>query len=98
MYNTKNKQKSTNTVSYLVFFTILAVITPSIVSVIFPSLIISLTYPMGQEFVDPFETGAFTIPFLSIGIFLLGFALLYYSGNLPNSIQRPMAILCTVYY
>jgi len=93
MYDAKNKQKSTSTISYLVFFATLAVIIPSIVSIIFPSLIISLTYPMGQEFVDPFETGAFTIPFLSVGIFLLGFSLLYYSGNLPYSIQRPIKFI-----
>jgi len=88
MNDNVEKQKSTNIVSNLVFFTTLAVIIPSIVSVIFPALILSFTISIQQEFVDPFEIGAFALPLLSVGSFSLGFGLLYYSGNLPNSIQR----------
>jgi len=85
----KNEQKSNNIVSYAVFFATLAVITPSILSVLFPALIVSLTTEYPDKSVNPFELGVLALPFLSVNVVLLGgVILLYYTGNLPLSIHR----------
>jgi len=88
-----SKRKSTSVVSFVVFFATLAVVIPGIVSVIFPALIITLTSPMGLGDVDPFEIGGLALPFLSISTFLFSFGLLYYSGHLPNSVQRKIRFI-----
>jgi len=87
------KKKSTNIVLYLVFFATLAVVIPSILSVFFPALILFQTTPFHEESVDPFEIGGMAAPFLTTSVVLLGFGLLYYSGNLPYSIQRPIKFI-----
>jgi len=93
MHVEENKQKPTIIVSYLVFFATLAVIIPSFVSIIFPALIINLTSPLPEESVDPFEIGGSAFPVLTVGLILLGFGFLYYSGYLPNSIQSSIKFI-----
>ena len=89
MSSHKNEQKSNSIVSYAVFFATLAVIIPSILSVLFPALIVSLTTEYPDKSVNPFELGALALPFLSVNVVLLGgVILLYYTGNLPLSIHR----------
>ena len=89
MSSHKNEQKSNSIVSYAVFFATLAVIIPSILSVLFPALIVSLTTEYPDKSVNPFELGVLALPFLSVNVVLLGgVILLYYTGNLPLSIHR----------
>jgi len=93
MFEEEIKKKSTNIVPYLVFFATLIVIFPSILSVLFPALIVSQTSSFHNESIDPFEIGGLATPLIITSVSVLGFGLLYYSKNLPNSIHRAIKFI-----
>jgi len=83
----KIEERKSKIITYIVFaFTFLIVIL-SLISLFFPAfLVISI---MGSERdVNPFELGRWVIPFVSINLSILVFALLYYKQILPNVIVK----------
>lgn len=89
MSDIKTKKKSNNFIPNIVFFATIAVVFPSILSIMFPAFLVSFTTYMPEKSVDPFELGIEAIPFLSVNLILLGgIGLLYYTGNIPSSVQR----------
>jgi len=61
-----------STISKVVFISALAIVCFSLISVIFPALIINVTSPYENNF-DSFELGAYSIPFLIINSSIIGF-------------------------
>jgi len=72
-------------------FTLFLVI-PSLIGLLFPALIVSLFYNLSIV-VDPFEFGHWAIPFLTTNLILLGFGILYYKKNLPDTILRSIKFI-----
>jgi len=78
-------QKS-SIVSYAVFVFALGIVLINLVSLIFPSLIITLI----DETVDsnPYELGTWAIPVIVANIAILIFGILYYTKRLPNVVKN----------
>jgi len=74
-------------ISKTVFGFTLAVVIFSLVGLIFPALITAILFPVAL-FVNPFEHGAWLIPFVTANLILLGFAILHYKKILPDVILR----------
>jgi len=85
--------KKTSLVSWIVFFVSLAVAIPSVLSFLFPALIVSITTLTPDETVNPFELGVLFYPFFTANLLLLGFSLLYSSEKLPSLIQRSIKFI-----
>ena len=75
------------TITYIVFLFSIGIIGLSIISVIFPALIISQTYPFSLD-LDPFETSPWLSPILISTILLLSFGFLYQKEKLPSLITN----------
>ena len=75
------------TITYIVFLFSIGIIGLSIISVIFPALIISQTYPFSLD-LDPFETSPWLSPILISTILLLSFGFLYKKEKLPSLITN----------
>ena len=73
----------------IIFICTISIVLFSLVSVIFPALIISVTSPLAE--VESFEFGALTIPFLIISFVLFSVGILYkqniLSGTISNGIN-----------
>lgn len=80
------KEKS-KIISYAVFALTLAVVILYLISLFFPALVISLTNQLETE-INPFEIGAWTVPFLIANLSLLGIGILYYRKRLPIKIIK----------
>jgi len=81
------ENKKSDIISYLVFAFAFVIIFISLVSVIFPSLIITFLDESGLE-TTPFELGTMAIPVLVANVSLLAFGILFYKKKLPNKIYR----------
>ena len=74
------------TITYAAFFFAIIIIGISVISVIFPALIITQTYDYSLD-LNPFETSPWLTPILfsSISVLIIGF--LYYTKKLPYQID-----------
>ena len=79
------------TITSVVFLLSIGIIGVSVISVIFPALIISQTYEFPLD-LNPFEISPWALPIFFSAIFLLIFGFLHYKKNLPfalsNTINR----------
>ena len=78
-----SEQISSKLLTYAAFLATLGIVGISIISVIFPALIISSTYEFPNE-LDPFETSPWTLPIIISIISLLSLGFLYKNGKLPS--------------
>ena len=74
-------------ITYAVFLFSIGIIGISVISVIFPALIISQTYEFPLD-LNPFETSPWTLPIFFTAIFLLIFGFLHYKKKLPSSLSN----------
>ncbi|MBI2006345.1 MAG: hypothetical protein HYS75_03625 [Nitrosopumilales archaeon] len=80
---------STSAISYSVFFSTLFVVCISLVSVVFPALIVTIASPY-QTNLAPFEAGPLAIPLVIANFVLIGVGLAYYKRKLPTSVSKPI--------
>ncbi|MGQ0377398.1 MAG: hypothetical protein ACT4OW_07855, partial [Nitrososphaerota archaeon] len=83
---------STSAISYSVFFSILFVVCLSLVSVIFPALIVTIASPY-QTNLDPLEAGPLAIPLVISNSVLIGVGLAYYKRKLPTYVNKPIELI-----
>jgi len=76
-----------NKITYLIFGSTLIIVLLNLVSLIFPTLLISITIG-SQSRTNPFEVGAWLVPLVSVNIFILFFGFMYYKGILPKKIKN----------
>ena len=83
---------SSKIVTYAAFLVTLGIVGLSILSIIFPALIISNTYEYPHE-LEPFETSPWLFPILisSSSFIIIGY--LYWKNNLPKYIQNSIKFL-----
>ena len=74
-------------ITYAVFLFSIGIIGISVISVIFPALIISQTYEFPLD-LNPFETSPWALPIISTTISLLIFGFLHYKKKLPFSLSN----------
>jgi len=89
---TKMVKEKPRVLSYVVFGTTLTVVVINLVSLYFPTLIVSLVTNLETK-IDPFELGVWTIPSLVTNLFLLGFGILYYKNVLATAIRKPIKFI-----
>jgi len=80
---------STSAISYSIFFSTLFVVCISLVSVVFPALIVIIASPY-QTNLDPLEAGPLAIPLVIANFVLIGTGLAYYKRKLPASVSKPI--------
>jgi len=77
-------------VSFAIFFFSISVVLISLISVIFPALLASTSYPPIPEVniveVNPYEYGVWSIPLFVANILVFLIAILYFKNKLPSSI------------
>jgi len=78
-----SEQISSKFVTYAAFLATLGIVGISIISVIFPALIISNTYEFPND-LDPFETSPWTLPIIVSTSLLLAIGFLYKNEKLPS--------------
>ena len=78
-----SEQISSKLVTYAAFLATLGIVGISIISVIFPALIISNTYEFPND-LDPFETSPWTLPIIVSTSLLLAIGFLYKNEKLPS--------------
>jgi hypothetical protein len=83
---------SVSAISYGIFFSTLFVVCISLVSVIFPALIVTIASPY-QTNLDPLETGPLAIPFIIVNSILIGIGFAYYKRKLPASVTKPIEFI-----
>jgi hypothetical protein len=83
---------STSTISYGVFFSTLFVVCISLVSVIFPALIVTIASPYATN-LDPLETGPLAIPLIITNSILIGVGIAYHKRKLPTSVRKPIEFI-----
>ena len=84
-----NMKPKTSIISILVFVATLAVVFISIMSVLFPALIVVSVSPYQDSIpINPLEPGVWALHFLTVNITLLILGLLYFKRRLPNLIIR----------
>ena len=81
-----SEQYSSKIVTYSVFLVTLGVVGLSVISMIFPALIISSTYEFPTD-LDPFETSPWAIPIIASSIILFSIGFLYKKNYLPSAIS-----------
>ena len=80
-----SEQISSKLVTYAAFLVTLGIVGISIISVIFPALIISNTYEFPNE-LDTFETSPWTLPIIISSFSLLTLGFLYKNEKLPSQL------------
>jgi hypothetical protein len=73
-------------VSWAVFLPTIAIVFLSIISLVFPALIIRATSPMqsdvlGSNIINPYEPGALAAPLITINLIILGIGFAYYKRS-----------------
>ena len=81
-----SEQISSKFVTYTAFLVTLGIVGISIISVIFPALIISNTYEFSND-LDPFETSPWTLPIIISITSLLSLGFLYKNAKLPSIVH-----------
>jgi len=89
----KKEQQKTSKITWIVFFTALAIAIPTLIGFLFPALIVSLTTSTPDEMVNPLELSKFFSIFIAANLLVLGFYLMYSSQNLPAKIQRSIKFI-----
>ena len=82
IYQYMSEQISSKLVTYAAFLVTLGIVGISIISVIFPALIISNTYEFPND-LDPFETSPWALPIIISITLLLSLGFLYKNEKLP---------------
>ena len=85
---------ASKTVTYAVFFFSIGIIGISVISVIFPALILSQTYDFEID-LNPLETSPWALPIISSTTITLIFGFLYYKNKLPNSLSSKINFIQT---
>ena len=87
-----SEQISSKLVTYAAFLVTLGIVGISIISVIFPALIISTTYEFPND-LDPFETSPWTLPIIISSFSLLSLGFLYKNEKLPPQLHSGIKFL-----
>ena len=80
-------------VSYAVFLVTLVIVLISIISIIFPALIVRVTSPIQDDSINPFEFGVLASPFFIANFILLVIGIIYYAKKLPRTIQQSINLI-----
>ena len=82
----KQKKQAKNIIVFPIFIIGFIIILLSIISIIFPGLIISIAGD--SEFIEPFEMGTMGLPLIIVNIIVFSLIILHFNHNLPNSITK----------
>ncbi|MGI0056688.1 MAG: hypothetical protein ACREAK_04860, partial [Nitrosarchaeum sp.] len=81
------KNRKSDLIRYLAFAFAFVIIFLSLISVVFPSLFVTLLDESGFE-TTPFEIGTMAIPVLVTNFSLLAFGILFYKKKIPNKMEK----------
>jgi hypothetical protein len=88
------KLQKTGLISWVVFLITLAIALISLVSVVYPALILrSLGGFENIAGINPFEPGIWAYPFLVTNFIVFGLAIIYFKKRLPELIARPIRFI-----
>ena len=87
-----SEQYSSKIVTYFVFLATICVVGLSVISMIFPALIISVTYEFPNE-LEPFEISPWASPIILSSIILLTIGFLYQKNYLPSAISTGIKLI-----
>ena len=85
--NEKVQVTKSRVITYVVFIFALAIVILNIISLVFPALLLT-SVVSAESLINPFELGAWAIPFVLVNLSLLIFGFLYYKKSLPKKIYR----------
>jgi len=74
-------------ITYVVFIFAIVIVVVNLISLLFPALLLTSTISPESR-VNPFEIGAWTVPFLAANLAILAFGVLYYKQHLPSIVTR----------
>ena len=85
---------TSKTITYAAFLFSIGIIGLSIISIIFPALIISQTYEFSLD-INPFEISPWLVPILLSSIITLVIGTLYYKKQLPKKVSSKIDFILT---
>jgi len=83
----KMQIQKTSLISLAVFIIALIVVVISILSLIFPALLVTITSGSESQ-INSFEIGAWAAPFFIINLLILGFGVIFYKKIFPKKIEN----------
>jgi len=83
----KMQIQKTSLITVTVFIIALIVVVISILSLIFPALLVTITSGSESQ-VNSFEVGAWTVPFFIVNLLILGLGVIYYKKIFPKKIEN----------
>ena len=83
----KMQIQKTSLISLTVFIIALCIVLISILSLIFPALLVTITSGSDSQ-INSFEVGAWAGPILAVNFIILGFGVSYYKRIIPNKIEN----------
>lgn len=87
-----SKKKST-ALSWTLFIGTVEIVLVSLISVVFPALLIRSVSLKAEATVSEWETGPLAIPLIVINLILLGIGIAYYKNLLPSQIKNPIKFI-----
>ena len=75
-------------IRWIIFLFTITIVLISLVSVVFPALIVRSVSPIVTASISPWELGALAAPFIIINLILLGIGLAYFKNKLPALISK----------
>ena len=93
---TKNipvKGKTSNAVTWAVFFATVEIVLISLTSVVFPALVVRSASRIVDATINPWETGVWAFPLILANLILLGIGIAYYKKWLPAVIIKSIQFI-----
>lgn len=82
-------QKPTSkAISWAVFVATFEIVLITLISVVFPALIVRTVSPIAEVDIDPWEPGIWAFPLVMTNLIMLGIGIAYYTKKLPSKITK----------
>ncbi len=91
--NAQIKPKKSSKLSWSIFIITISLVLISLVSVVFPALIVRTFSPIEDSPVNPLEIGALAVPLIITNLILLGIGLAYFRNKLPLPITKALTFI-----
>jgi len=81
-------QKGTTKLSWVIFLITISFVITSLISVVFPGLIVRSVSPIDFSPINPWEMGPMAAPLIITNLILLGVGIAYFKNKLPTFITK----------
>jgi len=82
------QKPTSNAISWAVFVATFEIVLITLISVVFPALIVRTVSPIAEVDIDPWEPGIWAFPLVITNLIMLGIGIAYFTKKLPSKITK----------